>query len=180
MTNFTSPPTKTLNDMLNENNIIKTDASGAIHVSSIETAMQQHEAVVLSIKSGVMDDIKESIATNTINEYKKARLFDIETAVDNEQVKAVIAKWINDINAKEEECLKTIHARYCIPRALQHKAEDLSRVYPDEQNKNRYQYWFKHGKPEAFMLMERELVYDPEAGPKLNIFFNPVLAREGE
>lgn len=179
MTNFTSPPTKQLNDMLNENNIIKTDASGAIHVSSIAAAMQQHEAVVLSIKSGVMDDIKNCI-TSTATHDKKEMSFDIETVVDNDQVQAVIAKWINDINAKEEECLKNIHARYCIPRALQHKAEDLSRVYPDEQNKNRYQYWFKHGKPEAFMLMERELVYDPEAGPKLNIFFNQVLAREGE
>lgn len=176
MTNFTSPPTKQLNDMLNENNIIKTDASGAIHVSSIEAAMQQHEAVVLSIKA--MDSIPEQLQQRTILGDKKLHIGMLED--DAARVGELVNKWINDINAKEEECLKTIHARYCIPRALQHKAEDLSRVYPDEQNKNRYQYWFKHGKPEAFMLMERELVYDPDAGPKLNIFFNPVLAREGE
>lgn len=99
--------------------------------------------------------------------------------IDKEAIDSQIKKWIADINEREEQCLKTIHARYCIPRALHHNAADVSRYYPVDGNKNLYQYWYKFGTPQAFMLMQRELVFEDNQ-PKLNIVFNADLAREGE
>lgn len=92
-----------------------------------------------------------------------------------------LAELLAQINDKEEECLKTIHARFCIPRAIQISVGDISRYYPDKVNDpNYYEYWYKWQTPHQFFLMSRRLNISLDRGPILDIQYNKKLKRDGE
>lgn len=96
-----------------------------------------------------------------------------------DKAKEDLQKAVDDINAKEAECLSTIHSRFCILNSIPILVSDISRYQPDKTLKpNYWEYWYKwETKQEAF-LMSRELsIQNGEI--KLDITFSKSLIREG-
>jgi len=92
-----------------------------------------------------------------------------------------LANLLADVTAREEDCLKRIHARYCIPRALGIDVGDISRYVPGpEQKPNYWEYWFKWGTPQQFFLMSRNFYINDAGLPVLDIVFHKDLMREGD
>ena len=82
------------------------------------------------------------------------------------------------INEKENECLGTIYARFCLLKAKMMVATHVTRR-SFEGRPNYWEYWYKLNTSDEFFLMSRELVIEPD-GPKLNITFSAELTKGNE
>lgn len=97
-----------------------------------------------------------------------------------DKAKDDLARAVDDINAKEAECLHTIHSRFCILNGISINIKDISRYHPDKRLKpNYWEYWYRWETKEEAFLMSRELSI--QSGEiKLDITFSKDLIREGE
>lgn len=97
-----------------------------------------------------------------------------------DQAKADLQQAIDQINAKEAECLRTIHSRFCILKSVPIFVADISRYQPDKRLRpNYWEYWYCWETVDQAFLMSRE-VYIQDGEIKLDITFNKDLVRQGE
>ena len=86
---------------------------------------------------------------------------------------AVVDDLLKQVQAKEAECLTTIHARFCLLKGVKININDL---HPKEipGRGNYWEYWINLKGQIPYLLMSRELkIVDNE--PVLEITFNKEL-----
>lgn len=117
--------------------------------------------------------------SNAINSLLSNGL--IEADEEMQKAKAQAEEIVQQIQAQEAECLRTIHTRYCILNGLpMAAAADVQCYTPDKRLRPNYrEYWFHFGMPDQYFLMGRDLESDG-INHTLNITFNKELTREGE
>lgn len=103
-----------------------------------------------------------------------------ELTQDRIEAKDKAIKIADEIAAKEADCLKTIHTRYCIIKWIPILLTDVSSSAPLPNWPNYREYHYKHGTKDVYFLMSRNLEVDDKFNPKLTITFNKELIREGE
>lgn len=104
----------------------------------------------------------------------------LEQTHATDQAKADLQKAIDNIAAKEAECFRTIHARYCILNHIAINVSDVGRYQPDKRLRpNYWEYWLRWETKEQAFLMSRE-VYIENGEIKLDVTFRKDLIREGE
>lgn len=114
------------------------------------------------------------------NAKKTKRAIVKDFSLDKPELSDAVKLILAQITAKEEDCLKTIHSRYCLVKMLPISIGDVSRFQPDKvKAPNYWEYWYKWDTPDQAFLMSR-LVEFKDGLPTLIIAFNKELAREGE
>ena len=93
-----------------------------------------------------------------------------------EALDSMIENIMNQVRAKETECLRSIYTRYCIRYG---KMMDFSNVENINEGKNVTSYWIDFGTKEQFLLM-RSTFEVVDNMPILKVDFNPALAFNNE
>ena len=74
------------------------------------------------------------------------------------------------INEKENECLRTIYARFCLLKVKMMVATHVTRR-SFKGRPNYWEYWYQSGTPDEYFLMSRELVVeDGEPETEYHVF----------
>lgn len=110
---------------------------------------------------------------------KVAHIQEALQVIDNLQNAA--QQMIDNLAAKEAECLMTIHSRYCILKGIPIDRRAVTRYIPDERLRPQYwEYWLNWNKPGEYFLMSRDVTSNEKGELSLKIAFNKELVREGE
>lgn len=129
---------------------------------------------------GKVIDIGRAKSSKFTNAKKTKREIVKDFFLSNPELTNEVKLILAQITAKEEECLKTIHSRFCLVKMLPIDIMDVARYVPDKDNQpNYWEYWYKWNKDDQAFLMSR-LVELKDGVPTLTIAFNRELAREGE
>lgn len=131
-------------------------------------------------------EISETLK-NDVEAFKKSKaqkllIIDYVEPTDEQKaaIKLAAEKLADQIRDQEENCLKTIHTRYCIVKGLLIAGfEDISRLTPPGFKPSYYEYWYMFGTPMQAFLMSREIIIK-DGNYILQILFNKELARGDE
>lgn len=87
---------------------------------------------------------------------------------------------LKQIHKQEAECLRTIHARYCLLKGLPVNYADVTQTQARPERPNYTEYYIFKGTPRQYFLMSAEVAVNEAGVIELDIIFNGELARQGE
>lgn len=113
--------------------------------------------------------------------YKERHLYmNQPTEEQTQEMKLAAEKILFQITEQEEQCLKTIHSRYCLVKQVPIHLDDVSRyTAPVDGHPTYYEYWYKINTSAQAFLMSREIIIK-NGEYILQVLFNRELARDGE
>lgn len=112
--------------------------------------------------------------------FNKEHAAEAPTAEQQAAIKLECEKVLFQITEQEEQCLQTIHCRYCIIKGLPISIGDVNRLVVNMPGKpSYYEYWYKINTTEQAFLMSREII-SVNGKHTLFVLFNRELARGDE